>query len=293
MSGNNNFFWGLIMFFFFIWTLKTCTTLSSPNRLSKINTGQPQYNSTVVVAGEEAASGLDLSRLGEIIKGVKTAEELEKKLNIKNGINNLDLNDDKQVDYIKVTEYKINEAKWGFSLSTEVAKNEEQEIASIEIEKVDRNVDVNVSGNQQIYGAGRHYNNFYSGSSFFFLGYLLASHRPYFSPFGWGYYPSYYSRYSPIPRNSYRQNMNRYRSGNRVGNYQSSSLNPNKNKVASKGIKKNLRNPTTTQRSFQRSVGKSSQRSVGRGGFGRTANSSSYRSVRGSTFGRSSGGFGK
>ena len=289
MSGNSNFFWGLIVFFFFIWTLKTCTNFNS-NSLAKVNL-PPQYNTTISVVGEQAASGLDLSRLGEIIKVTKTAEELEKKLNSQNGINNLDLNDDKQVDYIKVTEYKINATKWGFSLSTEVDQNEEQEIATIEIEKDAENVNVNVSGNRQIYGTGTHYNSFYSGSSFFFLGYLLASRSPYVSPFGWGYYPSYYSYYSPVSRNNYRQNISRYRSGNKVANYQSSSLNPNKQKVASKGIKKSLRNPTATQRSFQRNIASSAK--PGKGGFGRMANSSSYRSVRGSTFGRSSGGFGK
>jgi len=297
MLGNNNFFWGLIGFFFFIWAIKTCSSLPSSNNFRSSNSTRPQYNSTIVVASEQAANGLDLSRLSEVIKDAKTASDLEQKLNVKGSINNLDLNKDQKVDYIKVAEYKINENKWGFSLTTEVTKDEEQEIATIEIEKGAENVNVNVSGNEQIYGPRTHYNSFYSGTSFFFLGYLLASHRPYFSPFGWGYYPSYYNYHAPVPYNNYRQNMNRYRTADRSPNYQRSSLNPNRNKVANTGIKKSLRNPTTTQRSFQRNQFRSrsslnnQRRSVGRGGFGRTA--SPYRSIRGSTFGRSSGGFGK
>ena len=64
------------------------------------------------------------------------AEEFERLLNKEDGINNLDLNEDGKVDYIEVEEYGT-EALKGFSLTVEVEKGQEQEIATIEVEKTE------------------------------------------------------------------------------------------------------------------------------------------------------------
>ena len=98
---------------------------------------EPEYENydvnvqTLVAANE----GLDLTAVGELLKKAKTAEELEELLNSPaQGINNLDLNGDNKVDYISVTEYGNDEVK-GFSLTTQPAEGETQEIATIEVEK--------------------------------------------------------------------------------------------------------------------------------------------------------------
>ena len=100
---------------------------------------------------ETAADGLDLQAVGAVLKKAKDAEEFEKLLNDPNvGVNNLDLDENDLVDFIKVTEYG-NESVKGFSLTTETATDQEQEIATIEIEKTsNQEADVQIHGNRQI-----------------------------------------------------------------------------------------------------------------------------------------------
>ena len=83
---------------------------------------------------QSAADGLDLKAVGALVPKVRNAKELEEKLNAPGGINNLDLNQDGKVDYIKVSEFGDDKVK-GFSLTTEPVAGEIQEIASIEIQK--------------------------------------------------------------------------------------------------------------------------------------------------------------
>ena len=49
-----------------------------------------------------AADGLDLKAVGVLLKESKDAKELEEKLNKPGGVNNLDLDEDDKVDFIKV-----------------------------------------------------------------------------------------------------------------------------------------------------------------------------------------------
>ena len=77
-----------------------------------------------------AADGLDLKAVAEVLKDCKDAESLEKKLNASGGVNNLDLDENGKVDYIRVTEYGDKDNR-GFSLSVELEKGEEQEIATM------------------------------------------------------------------------------------------------------------------------------------------------------------------
>ena len=96
---------------------------------------------------KEYAKGLDLKLVGDLARKSKNAADFEKQLNTtSNKINNLDLNDDGKVDYIKVTEYGKGN-KRGFSLTTDVGKGKEQEIATIEFVKSVEKVDMYVNGN--------------------------------------------------------------------------------------------------------------------------------------------------
>jgi len=106
---------------------------------------------------KEYAKGLDLKLVGDLARKSKNAADFEKQLNTtSNKINNLDLNDDGKVDYIKVTEYGKGN-KRGFSLTTDVGKGKEQEIATIEFVKSGEKVDMYVNGNSSLYGNNHHY----------------------------------------------------------------------------------------------------------------------------------------
>ncbi len=274
----------IIVLFLLMWGCVTCTSTRSYKSRTVTNT------QTNIIAGAEAADGLDLQALGNLVKRVQNAEQLERELNKPNGINNLDLNEDDKVDFIKVTEYGNQKDQFGFSLTTEPVAGEEQEIAKIELIKEEQEVAVQVSGNRQIYGSGSHYGFLSTVATFGLMAYLLRPHGMYASPFGYGAYPGYYRPYSAAPYRSYRGRMDTYNRGSSVSRMSSAGLrnttisNPNQGKTANRGITRSLKSPTATQRSFQARNPSKAARS---GGFGKSG-----KSVRGSS-GRGFGGRGK
>ncbi len=216
----------------------------------------PQYGDINVNANISAADGLDLKAVGALVKDAKDAKDFEAKLNEPGGINNLDLNADGKVDFIKVTEYGNEKAK-GFSLTVEPEKGETQEIATIEVEKPqeDKKVDVYVRGNEHVYGAHHHYHHTYPVGTMLLMAYLFRPHPFYVSPFGFGYYPPYYGfGYPAVSRTTYvsrTRTITRGANATQVSNRSSSIQSPNRGKNASRGIRASLRNPTKSQRSFQ------------------------------------------
>lgn len=169
-----------------------------------------QTQPTVSVTPEVANLGdnLDLQALGELVRNSTSAQDIENKLNQDGSINNLDLNNDSQVDYIKVTEYGTG-AQRGFSFTVDVANGQTQEIATIEVAQGANNAQMNIQGNQQLYGNNGYYQSSYSLSDLMIMHYLFAPHRPYYSPYHYGYYPSYYHSYRSRPYNSYRSSVSR------------------------------------------------------------------------------------
>ena len=252
---------------------------------------QPDQYNVNVTSIAPAADGLDLRALGGLVKKARDAEQFERLLNdSKEGINNLDLDQDGNVDYIKVTEYGNEQAR-GFSLTAEPAVGEEQEVATIEVEKLaDGQAQVEVHGSSQIYGHNHYYHSRFSLTDALLLGYLFRPHSLYASPWHYGHYPSYYSSYPQRPVGEYRQTAGRA-AGSWNGQRASSSTlrntvtSPNQGKTA-KSIKAPLRNPTASQKQFQARQTKS----VRSGGFGKSSRSSatpSRPSVRRSSYSRS------
>lgn len=245
--------------------------------------------SRTITVNEAAADGLDLKALTELVKKVSTAKELEKELNREGGINNLDLNADKKVDFIKVTEFGNGKDGYGFSLTTEPQDGQEQEIATIQIVKDKDRAEIQVQGNEHIYGNGYHYSSFSPLTSILLWSYLFSPHPFYHSPWHYNNYPSYYGHYSTIPHGTYSTRVGH--SGTDVYRVDRSSYskpskplnNPNAGKVAESGIKRTLAKPTATQKQFQTR----SSTGVSKGGFGRSTNSSTR--VRSGGFGRSTG----
>ncbi len=249
------------------------------------------YNVNVSTSTSAAADGLDLQAVGALIKKTKDAEDLEKLVNDKSvGINNLDLNEDGNVDYIKVTEFGDDSAK-GFSLTVEPVKGEEQEVATIHLEKSsDKQASVEVRGNRQIYGSNHYYHSYFPIGSLLLWSYLWRPHPFYASPWGYGYYPSYYRSYPRVGVSAYQNRTRTVTRGAGMKPATTSSMksnikSPKAGKTAS-SIKAPLKNPSTSQKSFQK---RNPSKSVRKGGFGRGSRSGSRPSVRSSSFGRSGG----
>ena len=96
---------------------------------------------------------LDLYAVLDLFQKSKTIEEFEKTLNLeKTGINNLDLNLDKKVDFIKVVT-KQKEDDFTFILQVDVSEKETQDVAVILVSKdKDKKVTMQIVGDKDLYG---------------------------------------------------------------------------------------------------------------------------------------------
>lgn len=269
---------GIFAFFFILSLNKSC---SNASRYSDTYNVTVQQNTL-----RDASAGLDLRAVGELVKDSTTAAEFERKLNDTSvGINNLDLDENGEIDYIEVTEYGEGNVK-GFSLTTELPGNEVQEIATIEIEKSGDQARMQTYGNSHLYGNNHYYHSSFGLTDFLILSWLFNSNRPYYSsPWGYNNYPSSYDRRSPYGYNEYERRTRSYTSGSSWSRSSSSTLSqnpasPNANKNAT-NIKAPLKNPTTSQKSFQ---ARNPSKQVRSGGFGRPSSSPTVRKTTSSSF---------
>ncbi len=193
-----------------LFALCIIATLSSCNeRPSNYSTGQVVVNEPTVSVTptlSNLGANLDLQALGELVKNSTTPQDIENKLNTAGSINNLDLNNDGRVDYIKVTEYGDGNTK-GFSFTVDLNENETQEVATVEVNKGASDAQMNIQGNQNLYGDNGYYQSHYSLSDLMFINYLYSYHRPYYSPYRYGYYPTYYRSYRSSPYSTYHSRI--------------------------------------------------------------------------------------
>jgi hypothetical protein len=103
----------------------------------------------------KAGDHLDLFAVLHTFEQSSSPEAFEQSLNSKStGINNLDLNEDGQTDYIKVSDKKIDDESHVLILQVDVASGETQDVAAIEIRKTgEREAHLQIVGDEDLYGA--------------------------------------------------------------------------------------------------------------------------------------------
>ena len=113
----------------------------------------PGFSKNKTTAVSQVGEDLDLYAVLELFEESENLEEFEKALNDQEkGVNNLDLNEDGEVDYIKVDE-SIEENTHLIILQVEVEENDFQDVATIEIEKnADDDYVLQVIGAEELYG---------------------------------------------------------------------------------------------------------------------------------------------
>ena len=96
---------------------------------------------------------LDLYGVMELFKKSSSPEDFEKALNSENNeVNNLDLNGDNEIDYIKVIDHEDNGAH-ALILQVSVNENEVQDVAVVEVEKkTNGEAHVQIVGDEDFYG---------------------------------------------------------------------------------------------------------------------------------------------
>lgn len=191
---------------------------------------------------------LDLVAVLDLFQKSKTIEDFEKSLNEeKTGINNLDLNLDKKVDFIKVlTEQNKND--FTFILQVDVTEKEKQDVAVILVSKDDKGkVTMQIVGDKDLYG--KDYviepepaspavtaNPGYQGDnpveskpattnvivveSAPVVQYVYSpAYVPYYPPYYYGYYPPYFFAFSVMAVGIYHSNHYYHHHGYHGGYY--------------------------------------------------------------------------
>ncbi len=232
--------------------------------LAACSQNHPQQNNVTIQSNTTA--GFDVNKLGELVKTSTDPQVLEKAINDPNNhINNLDLNKDGTIDYLKVTEPGKNQ----LTVVDDISSDQSVTVASINVNPSNNNTaDLNIQGNPSYVGDNNMYHSHFSFTDFLLLSYLMRPHSYYMPMYHYGYYPSYYHSTRVV---------NNYRTTTSPAVSHSSSYN-----------RSSLSQPSSSQRSFSR---RDNSQPVRSGGFGNHSSGSSSgfgSSNRSSGFGSSS-----
>lgn len=103
----------------------------------------------------KAGDQFDLFAVMSIFQSSGSPESFEKSINSKStGVNNLDLNDDGETDYIRVEDHKVDDNSHAIVLQAVVADGKTQDIAVIEVVKTgDNEAHIQIIGDKELYGS--------------------------------------------------------------------------------------------------------------------------------------------
>ena len=232
---------------------------------------------------------LDLYAVLTLFQKSKTIEAFEKSLNDeKTGINNLDLNLDKKVDFIKIVTKKDGDA-FSFILQVDVTKKETQDVAIILVSKDKKDVvSIQMVGDEDLYGkdyviepkgnSSVTANPGYKGpdpvivnvpatetivvQSAPIVQYVYSpAYVPYYPPYYYGYYPPYFAFATVMAVGIYRSNHYGYHGGYYGGHYHGG----NNNVVINTGNRNQINNLNNSR---NRSTTVSDNRAKGNYGSG-------------------------
>ena len=169
---------------------------------------QAQDRTTVNATNSEISDNLDLRAVASIFGDSRNLQDFERRLNDpKIQISNLDLNNDNQVDYLRVIE-TVDGRTHVIIIQAVLDRDVYQDIATIDVEKDTYNrVHVQVVGDVYMYGRNYIYEPVYYTTPFIYASFWLSNYRPYYSSWSWNYYPNYYYTWNPYPVFRYRNNI--------------------------------------------------------------------------------------
>ena len=248
-----------------------------------------------------AGDNLDLYAVLTLFQKSKTIEAFEKSLNDEQTkINNLDLDLNKKIDFIKVTTKKEEKA-FTFILQVDVSKTETQDVAIILVNK-DKNDKVSIQcvGDEDLYG--KDYviepkgnstvtpNPGYAGDKPVtetvttqqtvvvqqapIVQYVYSpAYVPYYPPYYYGYYPSWFGFATVMAVGIYRHNHYHYHGGYYGGHYHGG----NNNVIINTGNRNQINNYNNNSRN--RSTTVANNRNNGNYGNGNRASTSNRAST--------------
>ncbi|NUY79411.1 hypothetical protein HUK80_00770 [Flavobacterium sp. MAH-1] len=166
-----------------------------------------QDRTTVTATNYDVSDNLDLKAVASIFGDSRNLEDFEQRLNDPDAqISNLDLNNDNEVDYIRVIESTQDNTRLVI-LQAVLDRDVYQDVATIEVERRGNDVQVQVVGDVYMYGPNYIYEPVYVARPVFFDFWWTVGYRPYVSTWYWGYYPHYWHVWHPMPIYRYRNHV--------------------------------------------------------------------------------------
>jgi hypothetical protein len=200
----------------FFWTvIGTCITTQI----------QAQNNTQINAMNSEISANLDLKAVASLFGESQNLEDFEMRLNDpKLQLSNLDLNNDNQVDYLRVVESVENNSHI-ILIQDVIDRDIYQDVATIDVEKNNYNsVNIQIIGNRNLYGSNYIYKPVYYRTPILLSLFWNSNYRPYYSNWRWNYYPKHYYSWNPHPYYKYHSNR-----GYSLNNYYNDSPNYRKN----------------------------------------------------------------
>lgn len=185
-----------------------------------------QDRASVYTMSNEISDNLDIRAVASIFGESTNLSDFERRLNDPRlQISNLDLNEDLQVDYLRVIE-SVEHNTHVVIIQAVLGRDQFQDVATIDIEK-DRynNIRVQFIGDEYMYGHNYIYEPMYRTTPVIYASFWVNNYRPYCSTWNWGYYPTYYYAWRPYSTHRYYSNINNcinYRNTYRYVSYRNS-----------------------------------------------------------------------
>jgi hypothetical protein len=170
---------------------------------------QAQRGTRVNAVNNDISDNLDLRAVADIFGESRNLADFERRLNDPEfQISNLDLNNDNEVDYLRVRE-TVEGNIHVVIIQSVLARDVYQDVATIDIERNRSNkIQVQIVGNEYMYGTNYIYEPVYYTTPIIYASFWSYNYRPYVSNWYWNYYPTYYTAWNPYPVFRYRNNIN-------------------------------------------------------------------------------------
>lgn len=170
----------------------------------------------VVAADDDISLYLDLQAVGAAFAQSETVQEFEDLINNSSYIlNNLDLNGDGYVDYLRVLE-TVEGYAHVFLIQAVLGQNVYQDVATLvaEVNSL-TNYHVQVIGSPYIYGPNFIVQPVFYTRPAIFVHLHVRNYRPWFSPWHWDHFPPHYRHPKPIFVNHYQAYVRTYMTNHR------------------------------------------------------------------------------
>ncbi len=163
---------------------------------------------TVEATDSDISENLDLEAVASVFGESEDLEDFEKKLNDpETQISNLDLNEDGEVDYLRVVESFTDETHL-VTIQAVIEKDKYQDVAVIDVEKDNEGeTQVQVVGDVYMYGPDYIITPVYVYPPVVVVWFWGPDYNPWYSPYYYGYYPSYYRPWNPYTTRTYLANI--------------------------------------------------------------------------------------